>query len=1177
MIPDEAKMKYQIVIAEYETTYVAPIAPSKGSLPRSIDPQKVPYTFNDIYKTDTFWPSDFVELSEPFILRDVRGITVRFCPFRYNAVNNKLIICKHLIVRVYPDGIDNVNVKTRGQGTITPEMIDTYERFFLNFSQGTSGRLAKTSYNAIGETGRMLIIAADDFYNSMIPLREWRTRKGHQTILVKCSDVGTTWQAVQSYIQNMYNSSGSVLYVLLVGEGNTVDVPSKSVPYPGGYRDPKDPTYALLAGSDPYPDAYISRISAENVDQVNNQVMRTLNYEINPTTGTWFQKACGIASHEGSPADSTRCNWLRDDLLSYGYTYVDKLYDITSAQPIANAMNTGRGVVNYIGHGDITMWGFNEPYVWPLFSVSDVQNLTNTNLLPFIFSVACEVGSFTEVSTCFAEAWLRSGTKDNPKGAIGFYGSSIGQPWVEPCIAQAEAVDLLVADAKITIGGLCFNGSCKMIQDYPSTGPGVFNTWHIFGDAATHVYTKTPMNFSSVSVTDNGSSITVNAGVSGSTICVSSGNNGATYWNRVDNVSSYTFNTSVRPLYITVTKHNYIPYTAVIGGTFTSNEYWFGNMKVLGNVVVSSGSTLTIDPSTSLTFANGVSLTVNGKLNAIGTADQRITFDRIGTSGNWGSIVLSGSGANNSTISYANIQYGTQIDVLNATNVTIQNCNISNFSGQGINFNGATGNTTNNTITSNNIYHGIVIQNGTVTCAGNIVTKLSPNLRRGVGIFYGGGSGGVAKLNDVNGWNWGICAIWGASPSSYSSYYLGKNNRVINCDIGLMVYRLSYPVFGTPPPSDYMWNSIYNNTNNVTVGTWYSEYSSGLAAYGNWWGSNPPNTSLFSVGANSWFYYNPYLTSDPWSGNMQQSIIASGSNEEKDNLLQKNTILNASDEFNTEGTLGICASYESIFEGIDLRCKGKFKEAKDFFLSYLKKNPDSQAGYVWLYHCYNEETADEIVKYFENMPKSASKDCQLLLSYIYLRRGKVEQAKAINNKIIKEQKDKELAVQAKLNNFYIALYTENNLTEASQLLSEASNTSKLSTSVELELARSLMKSYVDPKNGKMPFFDEGDKEINVALSPEVSSMLLDNYPNPFNPVTTINYQIATISKVSLKVYDILGREVSVLFDGLKESGNYKATFNATHLASGIYFVRLTAIPQDGSEHIIQVKKMLLIK
>jgi len=97
----------------------------------------------------------------------------------------------------------------------------------------------------------------------------------------------------------------------------------------------------------------------------------------------------------------------------------------------------------------------------------------------------------------------------------------------------------------------------------------------------------------------------------------------------------------------------------------------------------------------------------------------------------------------------------------------------------------------------------------------------------------------------------------------------------------------------------------------------------------------------------------------------------------------------------------------------------------------------------------------------------------------------------------------------------------------------------------------------------------GVEDIEIPVVDEFE--LSQNYPNPFNPQTRITYSISSEKKVSLKIYDILGREVVVLVNEVKPAGSYEANFNASNLASGVYFYRLHA----GS--FIKTKKMMLIK
>jgi hypothetical protein len=83
--------------------------------------------------------------------------------------------------------------------------------------------------------------------------------------------------------------------------------------------------------------------------------------------------------------------------------------------------------------------------------------------------------------------------------------------------------------------------------------------------------------------------------------------------------------------------------------------------------------------------------------------------------------------------------------------------------------------------------------------------------------------------------------------------------------------------------------------------------------------------------------------------------------------------------------------------------------------------------------------------------------------------------------------------------------------------------------------------------------------------------LYQNYPNPFNPSTTIKYELPTSSVVKLSVYDMLGREVSVLVNERRDAGVHEVRFDGTRLSSGVYFCRLTA------RSFVQTRKFLLIR
>lgn len=101
-------------------------------------------------------------------------------------------------------------------------------------------------------------------------------------------------------------------------------------------------------------------------------------------------------------------------------------------------------------------------------------------------------------------------------------------------------------------------------------------------------------------------------------------------------------------------------------------------------------------------------------------------------------------------------------------------------------------------------------------------------------------------------------------------------------------------------------------------------------------------------------------------------------------------------------------------------------------------------------------------------------------------------------------------------------------------------------------------------------YTSNEREVTESVS---GFRLQQNYPNPFNPTTNISYTVPKTSNVALKVYNSLGQEVATLFEGVRAAGNYTVTFDASGLASGIYYYRLEALDAGASI----TRKLTLIK
>jgi hypothetical protein len=109
-------------------------------------------------------------------------------------------------------------------------------------------------------------------------------------------------------------------------------------------------------------------------------------------------------------------------------------------------------------------------------------------------------------------------------------------------------------------------------------------------------------------------------------------------------------------------------------------------------------------------------------------------------------------------------------------------------------------------------------------------------------------------------------------------------------------------------------------------------------------------------------------------------------------------------------------------------------------------------------------------------------------------------------------------------------------------------------------------------SNSIPISGEGHpSNVDEKEIPPNEFVLNQNYPNPFNPSTSIQYAISSRQFVSLKIYDVLGNEISTLVNEYRDAGNYEAEFNAEKLSSGVYYYQLIA------GNFVETKKMILLR
>ena len=489
VIPAQAKMQVEVLNSSFTEIY-GNAMPSKGNLLRSVNPEDIPFEFSSVYFTDAFFPAEIAELSDPYIMRELRGITFRLNHFTVNPVQNIIRVYDSITIRVYADGIDTENTMPSRSSRITTDFVQVYEQHFLNYESVVS------RYIPITEQGSMLVICYPEFMETAQPYVDWKIQKGIPTVMIPSTTAGTTGAQIKTYIENYFAQHPDLTYVQIMGDGPQVP----SINYQSWASDP---TYGMILGNDHYPEIFVGRFSAETIPQLETQILRTIWYERDLTDAPWIDNAMGLAGAETGghygQSDKVHMEAIRQRFLAANtYLHVDDIYQ-PQATPtmVSAALNEGRSLINYIAHGSTQGWHFLSAGGATMdYTSTHVNALVNDWMLPHVVSVACDVGIFASGAPVFAEHWMRAtnNTTGDPTGAIAFYGASMSQPWQPPMYAQDEIADLHIDETFKTTGGLYFNGSMAMLDIYPGTNTNnTMRTWHIFGDASLVVRSANPV------------------------------------------------------------------------------------------------------------------------------------------------------------------------------------------------------------------------------------------------------------------------------------------------------------------------------------------------------------------------------------------------------------------------------------------------------------------------------------------------------------------------------------------------------------------------------------------------------------------------------------------------------------------------------------------------------------
>lgn len=532
------------------------------------------------------------------------------------------------------------------------------------------------------------------------------------------------------------------------------------------------------------------------------------------------------------------------------------------------------------------------------------------------------------------------------------------------------------------------------------------------------------------------------------------------------------------------------------------------------------------------------------------------------------SFLYGGNITEDHTLSYSTNYFNWPVNIINGVTLTVSSKTVRTNSNITVN---GTLNATSTTFTSSGTWSGINFNSGS---SGNIngctINNVSTSGGAAVTINNSSPTIQSSTINNLSGTTIGISITGTGSP------YILSNTITSSANHGIYVYN------GTGYIRDNTINGYSASSKSVIYCDTYADGiflppGGGAVEGGNTirngvYGIYAHYHSSFSAGTQSTAHNNIF------TNNSTHNVAATYYSD----IMAENNYWDVEPPTKTYKDLTCTIDYTpySLLKSSDTFANDNFITYKEIIDGNLSSDEAKKAvGKLW--KLYKTEKNNEITNYIRTLVnnKSANNLCRAtameVLSNIYMKENDVNGLLEVNESLIKEYPGTIHERNGILNKFY-AYYNSGDYGKASESLSQIDK--KYSEDDAILLANWYLK-----KDNNTEENTEFNSLSKATVTVPTEFELSNNYPNPFNPTTMINYAIPVKADVKIYIYDITGRLIKSFINNSQSAGYHQVGWSSTNengikVASGIYIYRMEAIPLEGkSQSFVQSKKMILLK